>query len=122
MAIKTGVDNTAQNVEFMPTALNIKIFKGDSINASFVLLDDNGGALNLSGWSGAAAIRDSSNNVVAQPTVIFDEESEEVRIFVADTSNLPVGNYDYTVQLTDPQGRKRTYLAGVVTVSVLVQK
>lgn len=117
MAIVTK--SATNEVALLPTNLDLKLYQGDSFDISFKLRASSGEGIDLTGWTGLVQFRDITNNIAATPTVMVNYEGElgVVRVFLEDTSNLPVGAYSYDLQMTDPSLRKRTYLAGTVTVT-----
>lgn len=113
------ISRTSSNeVALLPTNLDLRLYRGDSFDIVFKLKTAERAGVDLSGWVGIATITDVSNNIAARPTVFTNYSGEIglVRLFLTDTSGFPVGTFRYTVQLTDGDGRKRTFLAGTITI------
>lgn len=116
--ISSGNSGNDQEVSLLPATLDFRLYRGDSIDLNFVLKDSVGTPVNLDGFIGTVQFRDSSDNIVATPVVTVNNGGlmGAVRIFLADTTLLPIGDYDYDFQLEDLEGTKRTYIAGTVTL------
>jgi len=93
----------------MATKANLVVDQGSNFSTTITVTDDDGAAMDLSGYTGAAQIRKhytSSNSVSF--TVSIDEAAGEVTLALTAnaTANMVAGRYVYDCELT---------LAGVVS-------
>src|SRR3954451_23107562 len=69
MAIISNKQGQDQEVSLLPATLDFRLYKGDSIDLNFILKDSAGTPVNLDGFIGTVEFKDSSNNIVATPTI-----------------------------------------------------
>lgn len=105
--------------ELMPTNVNLRIYAGDDFDLPIELQDANSVPIDLTGYTGRAQFRrnyDDTNPVEATVTINQGGTGLVVSLTSAQTE-LMSGDFIYDLQLTNPAGKKRTYLTGDVTVS-----
>lgn len=112
-------------IDFMPANYDLKLYKGDYFPLKLTLKDNAGVAINLTGYTAKAQIRatfDDPNpyNFTATMNPTAGEVNFELPSSVSAT--IPAGTYIWDVQVTDPNGNTRTYIAGDVTVHDEVTK
>lgn len=103
----------------LPKRYDIEIYQGDSFEVILNFKDASNVGVNLTGFTGKVQFKDDAAAVVATPVVTLNYGSVNgaVRVFLADTSTIPAGVYNWDLELTDATSRKRTYIGGKVTVT-----
>lgn len=104
----------------MATRANIIIDQGADFRTSIELTDDDGYAIDLSGFTGSAQMRKYYNSSrVYDFTVSFDSDNSVVLIEMsANTTNtIPSGRYVYDCEVTDSANVKTRLVEGIVTVT-----
>lgn len=96
------------------------MWKGDYFPFTVTVKDNAGVALNLTGYTARAQIRNPND-----ATQVWDftaniptPSNGEVQLTLTSpvSSTIPAGNYIWDFQVTDPSGNVRTYIAGDVRV------
>jgi hypothetical protein len=106
-----------------PKRYDIVLYQGDDFQFNFVLKDSLGAALDLTGWSGLAQIKNKATGSAAETpalTVTVGTTNGTVNVSISSTGTDALQGdteYKYDVQLTDAGGKKRTYIGGVITVT-----
>jgi hypothetical protein len=108
----------------MATKANLTIDQGSSFSTSIALTDNDGVALNLTGYTGAAQLRKHYTSSTAVTfTVTIDALNGEVTLSLTatQTAALTAGRYVYDVELTIGSTVSRV-IEGIVTVTPEVTK
>jgi len=108
----------------MATKANLIIDQGSSFSTSIALTDNDGVALNLTGYTGAAQIRKHYTSSTAVTfTVTIDEPNGEVLLSLTSTQTAAIaaGRYVYDVELTIGSLVSRV-IEGIITVTPEVTK
>lgn len=108
----------------MATKANLVIDQGSSFSTSIVLTDNDGVALNLTGYTGAAQIRKHYTSSTAVTfTVTIDALNGEVGLSLTSTQTAAIaaGRYVYDVELTIGSLVSRV-IEGIITVTPEVTK
>lgn len=103
----------------MATKANLVIDQGSSFSTSIALTDNDGVALNLTGYTGAAQIRKhyTSSNAVSFSVAINVNTSEvDLSLTAVQTAAMTAGRYVYDVELTLGSLVSRV-IEGIVTVT-----
>ena len=108
----------------MATKANLVVDQGTTFTTTITVTDDEGDALDLTGYTGSAQIRKhytSSNSVPF--TVTVNEPTGEVTLALTAnaTSNLVAGRYVYDCELNS-SGTISRILEGIVTVTPQVTR
>lgn len=104
----------------LPQGLDLEIWKGDAFEFVVALTDDsvNKTPIDLTGYTPLAVMKASFNSPTTYTFQTFVQNTNQVRVYlptsVSDT--IPAGDYIWNLQVTAPNGDKRTFLAGDVTV------
>jgi hypothetical protein len=109
----------------MATKANILIDQGSTYTTDLNLTDENGDALNLSGYSANSQIRKhytSSNSVTFSTSVNAVAGVITLSLTANQTSNLISGRYVYDVELTDASNSVSRIVEGIVTVTPQVTR
>lgn len=104
----------------MGTKANLKIDQGSDFITSVTLTDDDGTALNLTGYTGAAQIRKYYTSTTYKSfTVSVGANTGVVQLELdANTSNnMEFGRYVYDVELTASDGTVSRIMEGIVTIT-----
>ena len=107
---------------------DLVIYKGRDFKMNVYFKDANGDAVDLTGWSGKAQVRESmlvSSTLIFEMTVnVADATAGKVTVSVSDTLTQVTqerGNWD--LMMTDDTGYDDSYIIGIVTlVDVPTQK
>lgn len=108
-------------IQFLPGALDIKAYQGDTLVVVMTFKDEIGDPKDLTDYVFEAHILDTvADDSVSLPVVMSPELTDPpngvVTLTVESSSTEPLnGAYVYDVQATDPNGNVRTYLAGNLT-------
>jgi hypothetical protein len=108
----------------MATKANLIIDQGSSFSTSIALTDNDGVALNLTGYTGAAQIRKHYTSSTAVTfTVTIDVPNGEVLLSLTSTQTAAIaaGRYVYDVELTIGSLVSRV-IEGIITVTPEVTK
>jgi len=108
----------------MATKANLVIDQGTTFTTTLTVTDDDGTALDLTGYTGSAQLRKhytSSNSVSF--TVLVTPVSGEVTLSLTAnaTANITAGRYVYDCELTN-SGTVSRILEGIVTVTPQVTR
>jgi hypothetical protein len=109
----------------MATKANILIDQGSTYTTDLNLTDENGDALNLSGYSANSQIRKhytSSNSVTFSTSINAVAGVITLSLTANQTSNLISGRYVYDVELTDASNSVSRIVEGIVTVTPQVTR
>lgn len=99
---------------------NIVIDQGADFETALNLTDDDGNALSLSGYTGAAQMRKhytSSNNFSFTVSITAGTGTVALSMNAATTANIAAGRYVYDCELTDSGGVVSRIIEGIVTVT-----
>lgn len=108
----------------MASKANLVIDQGTTFTTTITVTDDEGTALNLAGYTGAAQIRKhyTSSSSVSFVVSITAATGEVTLSLSADaTGNLVAGRYVYDCELTN-SGTVSRVLEGIVTVTPQVTR
>lgn len=108
----------------MATKANLVVDQGTTFTTTITVSDDEGNALDLTGYTGAAQIRKhyTSSNSVSFVVSITPATGEVTLSLTANaTANLNAGRYVYDCELTN-SGTVSRILEGIVTVSPQVTR
>jgi hypothetical protein len=108
----------------MASKANLTIDQGTTFTTTITITDDDGTALNLNGYTGAAQIRKhyTSSSSVSFVVSITAATGEVTLSLSADaTGNLVAGRYVYDCELTN-SGTVSRVLEGIVTVTPQVTR
>jgi endoglucanase Acf2 len=104
----------------MGTKANLKIDQGTDFSTSITLTDDDGNALNLSGYTGAGQIRKyyTSTTAVNFDVAVTANTGTVTLELSSNTSNsMNSGRYVYDIELTDTSGIVSRIMEGIVTIT-----
>ena len=109
-----------------PFALNLSVNTSTSFDQSFTLTNDDGSALNLTGYTILAQIRKHSSSTTA---VNFSATAPsptsgvvKLELQPSDTASLKPGRYVYDIVITDPSSVATRVVEGSVIVSKTVSR
>ena len=109
-----------------PFALNLSVNTSTSFDQSFTLTNDDGSALNLTGYTILAQIRkhSSSSTAVSFATTSVEPTTGVLKLSLdpSDTTDLKPGRYVYDIVLTDTSSVKTRVVEGSVIVSKTVSR
>jgi len=109
----------------MATKANLVIDQGSTYSTDLSLKDENGDALNLSGYVANSQIRKwyTSSNAAASFDASINSDSGSITLSLTanQTSNLVAGRYVYDVEITDGTVVSRI-VEGIVTVTPQVTR
>lgn len=112
-------------IDFMPANYDLRLYKGDYFPLKLTLKDNAGVAINLTGYTAKAQIRVNFDDPAPYNfNATINAAAGEVNFELPSTvsSTIPAGSYIWDVQVTDPNGNTRTYIAGDVSVHDEVTK
>jgi hypothetical protein len=104
----------------MGTKANLKIDQGSDFSTSITLTDDDGSALNLTGYTGAAQLRKyytSTTSIDFNVDVDANTGAVSLSMTSNTTNHIEAGRYVYDVELTDTSGTVSRILEGIVTIT-----
>lgn len=105
----------------MATKANIVIDQGANFNTSIALTDGDGGAIDLTGYTGASQLRKhftSSNSKSFSVSLGGMSGSIGLQLTAAETANLEAGRYVYDVEITQTSTNTVTRIVeGIITVT-----
>lgn len=108
----------------MASKANLIIDQGTTFSTTITVTDDDGNALDLSGYTGAAQIRKhytSSNSVSFNVSISAATGEVTLSLTANATSNIVAGRYVYDCELTNA-GTVSRVLEGIVTISPQVTR
>lgn len=106
-----------------PAPYDLYVYRGDTLLETFRMRDRKTGAyLDLTGWSAAAKLRRTRRDVdplLALSAEVSDPTKGEVVVSAtpAETAAIDTSAAVWDLQLTEPDGTVRTWLAGEVEVA-----
>ena len=112
----------------MATVSNIFIDQGTTFTTTISIADENGSALDVTGYSGIAQLRKTYESITSVGfSVVFETPTTNGQITIsltdAQTSALESGKYVYDVNLTLPGGATKTRVVeGIATVNPSVSR
>jgi len=109
----------------MGTKLNLVVDQGSSFSTTLNLTDDDGGVINLTGYTAAGQLRKhytSSNSVSFTITLGGANGTVTLAMSSNTTANIAAGRYVYDVELTDDAGLVSRLFEGIVTVTPQVTR
>lgn len=104
----------------MATKANLVIDQGASYSTTIDMLDENGAAIDLSNYTGAAQLRKHYTSTTATSFTIAlggADGTLTISLTANATANLTAGRYVYDVELTSNTGVVSRVLEGIVTVT-----
>lgn len=97
---------------------NLVIDQGATFSTSITLTDEDGNAMDLTGYSAAAQMRRHyTSSTKYDFNVNLAESRIELRMTANSTTSIAAGRYVYDVEMTDPTGNIERVLEGIVTVT-----
>jgi hypothetical protein len=108
----------------MATKANLVIDQGTTFTTTLTVTDDDGDALDLTGYTGSAQIRKhytSSNSVSFSVSVTPASGEVTLSLTANATANITAGRYVYDCELTN-SGTVSRILEGIVTVTPQVTR
>ncbi len=108
----------------MATKANLVVDQGTTFTTTITVTDDDGNALDLTGYTGSAQIRKhytSSNSVNFTVSVAGASGEVTLSLSAAATGDLTAGRYVYDCELTNT-GVVSRILEGIVTVTPQVTR
>lgn len=109
----------------MAIKANLIVDQGADYLTTLNVTDDNGEAIDLTGFTGAAQMRKHYTSVTSYAfTVTIDAIQGTVDLSLSsNTSNtIPAGRYLYDCELTDSSGKRSRLVEGIVTVTPQVTR
>jgi hypothetical protein len=103
----------------LPSNVDIEFWRGDVQEYIIDMKNENGQAIDLTGYEPTAVIRASFTSPTQYPFTCTVQNTSQVRIYLPSTlsKTIPAGDYVWNFQLKHTaSGDVRTYLAGDVTV------
>lgn len=104
----------------MATKANIIIDQGTTFSTDIYLTDDNGDAIDLTGYTGASKMRKHYTSSNSQSfTVALNSSNGYVTLSLSSTqtSNLTPGRYVYDVEVVSSSNVVSRIVEGIVTVT-----
>ena len=104
----------------MSTKANLKIDQGADFSTSITLTDDDGNALDLTGYTGAGQIRKyytSTTAVDFNVVVTPSTGTVSLSLSAADSNAMNSGRYVYDIELTDGSDVVSRIMEGIVTIT-----
>lgn len=104
----------------MATKANIVIDQGTTFSTSILLTDDNGDAIDLTGYTGRSQLRKhytSSNSQSFTVSLNSTEGSVSLSLSATQTANLVPGRYVYDVEVVSGANVVSRIVEGIVTVT-----
>lgn len=104
----------------MATKANLLIDQGTTFSTTITVSDDDGNALNLEGYTGAAQLRKhyTSSNSVSFNVSISGTTGEVTLALAANATTLITpGRYVYDCEITSGSGVVSRILEGIITVT-----
>ena len=104
----------------MATKANIIIDQGTTFSTDIYLTDDNGDAIDLTGYTGASTMRKHYTSSNSQSfTVALNSSNGYVTLSLSSTqtSNLTPGRYVYDVEVVSSSNVVSRIVEGIVTVT-----
>ena len=104
----------------MGTKANLKVDQGSDFSTAINLTDDDGDALNLSGYTGAAQIRKyytSTTSYDFDVDITANTGQITLSLTANTTNNITAGRYVYDLEITDSGGVVSRVLEGIVTIT-----
>ena len=103
----------------MATKSNIQMDQGSTFSTIVNLTDENGDAINLSTYTGAAQMRKhyTSTNSVSFTVSLTSNGQVTLSLTANQTANIVAGRYVYDVEVTDSGGTISRIVEGIVTVT-----
>jgi hypothetical protein len=103
----------------MATKSNLLIDQGSTFSSIINLTDENGDAINLSTYTGAAQMRKhyTSSNSVNFSVALNSNGQVTLSLTANQTANIVSGRYVYDVEVTDASGVISRIVEGIVTVT-----
>ena len=109
----------------MAIKANLILDQGADYATTLNVTDDDGTALDLTGFTGAAQMRKHYTSVTSYAfTVTINALQGTVDLSLSsNTSNtIPAGRYVYDCELTDGSGKKSRLVEGIVTITPQVTR
>lgn len=105
----------------MATVSNLYIDQGSDFSAIVALKNQDGTAINLTGFSVAGQFRKSYQSSSATNFVvsIYDATKGKIRLQLPASSSSPLipGRYLYDVEITSPIGERKRALEGIIVLT-----
>jgi hypothetical protein len=110
----------------MATISNLVIDQGTTFSSIITLTNQDGTAMNLTGYTVVSQFRKSyqSSTATSFTASIYDAIAGQVRLQLAATtsSNVRAGRYLYDIELTNPSNEKVRALEGLVILTPEITK
>lgn len=113
-------------VDLTPSPVHLKLYRGDDLRVNVPVLDDDGDAIDLTGYTFAAHIRGwaadaTEADVTTVALTITPSTDPAGLVMVGAADDLDAldtdGQYAYDFQATAPDGTTRTWFGGAVTIT-----
>lgn len=104
----------------MGTKANLKVDQGSDFSTAINLTDDDGNALNLAGYTGAAQIRKyytSTTSYNFDVDITANTGQITLSLTANTTNNITAGRYVYDLEITDSGGVVSRVLEGIITIT-----
>jgi len=104
----------------MGTKANLKVDQGSDFSTAINLTDDDGNALNLAGYTGAAQIRKyytSTTSYNFDVDITANTGQITLSLTANTTNNITAGRYVYDLEITDSGGIVSRVLEGIITIT-----
>lgn len=104
----------------MATKANITVDQGSDYSTTITLTDDDGDAINLSGYTAEAQIRKhyTSTNAVSFSTSMAESNGQIILSLTStQTNNMTSGRYVYDVEITDSSNTISRVIEGILTIT-----
>ena len=104
----------------MGTKANLKVDQGSDFSTAINLTDDDGDALNLAGYTGAAQIRKyytSTTSYDFDVDITANTGQITLSLTANTTNNITAGRYVYDLEITDSSGVVSRVLEGILTIT-----
>jgi hypothetical protein len=105
-------------MESIPNNVDIVLYQGDDFSLDVSLVTEQDIVIPLDGFTAKCQFRRTYEAESAiEALVTIDSDTSVLNVFVSnEITSLMSGDYIYDLEVTDPNGRKKTYLAGDVHV------
>lgn len=110
----------------MAIKANLSIDQGTDFITSLNVTDDNGGPMDLTGYSGMSQFRKHYSSVTFYSFSVAVSNSVNGEISLSLTANttnaIPAGRYVYDCEITSPEGKTSRLVEGIVTINPQVTR
>lgn len=102
--------------DYTASTYDIRLQRGDDLVEQFTFTDDDGEALDLSGYTFASQLRQTADGTLLATFTVSVSDNVVSRTLSRTVTATLDGTYVHDLQWTDPSGRVRTLLSGEVEV------